>query len=152
MTLTNKKIRDLKTGISLQDLRNEKINMACLKGAVIESSDLREAMFTHVNLVNSKWEHIYFSNVHVNMIQLGGTIFENIIRPEAKTSELEEEPGTAGWVNVEPVQFKNSDLSNAIFDSCNLTNVEIKDCQIEGLSIDGIPIDELLKVYHENKA
>nr|MBC9204451.1 pentapeptide repeat-containing protein [Paenibacillus sp. PL91] len=60
---------------------------------------------------------------------------------------MSEEPGTDGWVNIEPVVFKNSDLSTAIFDACNLTNVELRNCNIEGLSIDGILINDLLEHY-----
>jgi hypothetical protein len=91
--------------------------------------------------------HIYFSNVHINMIQMGGTIFENIVRPNAERSQLSEEPGTDGWVNIEPVVFKNSDLSTAIFEACNLSNVELRNYNIEGLSIDGILVKDLLERY-----
>ncbi|WP_162262886.1 pentapeptide repeat-containing protein [Paenibacillus sp. Soil787] len=85
------------------------------------------------------------------MIQMGGTIFENIVRPKAEKSQLIEEPGTGNWVNVEPVMFKNSDLSTAIFDSCNLTNVDLKNCNIDGLSIDGILIKDLIDNYKNTK-
>lgn len=80
-------------------------------------------------------------------IQMGGTVFENIVRPNASQSQLEEEPGTPGWINVEPVIFRSSDLGTARFEECNLTNVELNNCQIEGLKINGILVTELLKRY-----
>ncbi|WP_411829509.1 pentapeptide repeat-containing protein [Paenibacillus lautus] len=43
--------------------------------------------------------------------------------------------------------FKSSDLSTAKFEKCNLSNVDIKDCNIEGLSIDGILLTDLLGHY-----
>lgn len=147
MALTEKKVLDAKNRLELQDLRNEEIHMACFKEASFNNIDMRGTTFAHSNFVNSKWEHIYFSDVTINMIQMGGTIFENIVRPKAEKSQLLEEPGTGGWVNVEPVMFKNSDLSTSIFDSCNLTNVELKNCNIDGLSIDGILIKDLLDKY-----
>lgn len=150
MALTEKKITDSKNGLELQDLTNEKIHEASFKGSNFEGIDMRNTSFVHTNFVNSKWEHIYFSNVHINMIQMGGTVFENIIRPDVKESQLLEEPGTEDWINIEPTLFKNSDLSTAIFESCNLNNVEIKNCNIDGLRIDGILIKDLIE-QNKNK-
>ncbi|MGE8203027.1 pentapeptide repeat-containing protein [Heyndrickxia sp. NPDC080065] len=150
MPLTERKVMDSKNGLELQDLRNEKIHMVCFKESDFHGIDMRYTSFAHTNFVNSNWEHIYFSNVHINMIQMGGTIFENIVRPNAERSQLSEEPGTDGWVNVEPVIFKNSDLSTAIFDACNLSKVELRNCNIEGLSIDGILVKDLLERYKDN--
>ncbi|CAI6087544.1 pentapeptide repeat-containing protein [Cohnella sp. JJ-181] len=150
--LTQKKIMDSKNGLELQDLRNEEIHMVCFKESDFHGIDMRNTNIAHTNFVNSSWEHIYFSNVHVNYIQMGGTVFENVIRPDAERSQLSEEPGTDGWVNIEPVVFKNSDLSTAKFENCNLSNVEITDCNIEGLSINGILLTELLDHYRRKTA
>ncbi|QGQ97738.1 pentapeptide repeat-containing protein [Paenibacillus psychroresistens] len=147
MPLTEKKIMDSKNGLELQDLRNESIHMVCFKESDFHGIDMRNTSFAHTNFVNSKWEHIYFSNIHINMIQMGGTIFENIVRPNADKSQLSEEPGTEGWINIEPVVFKNSDLSTAIFDACNLSKVELRNCNVDGLSIDGILLKDLLDFY-----
>ncbi|GGG15233.1 pentapeptide repeat-containing protein [Paenibacillus abyssi] len=151
MALTDKKVYDNKSGFELQDLRDENIHMVCFKGADFHGVDMRDTSLTHVNFVNSRWEHIYFSNVHINMAQLGGTVFENIVRPDAPESHFSEEPGTDGWVNVEPVTFKRSDLSTAIFENCELVNVDIRNCNIDGLCIDGILIKDLLEQYHKAK-
>jgi uncharacterized protein YjbI with pentapeptide repeats len=145
MALTEKKIIDSKNGLELEDLRNEKLHMLCLKGAELHGIDARNTSLEHVNFVDSKWEHIYFSNVHVNGVQMGGTLFENIIRPAASQSQLTEEPGTDGWINVEPVQFRKSDLSQAFFEVCDLSNVVLSNCNITGLRINGILIEELIK-------
>ncbi|WP_274362253.1 pentapeptide repeat-containing protein [Paenibacillus thermotolerans] len=145
MERTTKTMIDRKSGFELEDHRNEKFGMITFQGAEFGGVDMRNTTFGHVNFVESKWEHIYFSNVHINMIQMGGTVIENIIRPDAESSRLDEEPGTDGWVNVEPVVFKTSDLSTAVFDSCNLSGVEINNCNIEGLKIDGVDIKLLLE-------
>ncbi|WP_169507418.1 effector binding domain-containing protein [Paenibacillus harenae] len=151
MALTDKRMFDRKGGFELEDLRGEKLHMACLKGAELHGVDARDTSLAHVNFVHSKWEHIFFSNVHVNEAQMGGTLFENIRRPDAEFSRLEEEAGTDGWINVEPVRFLTSDLSNAIFESCNLSGVDLIDCKVEGMRINGIPVEELLRSYTENK-
>jgi uncharacterized protein YjbI with pentapeptide repeats len=144
---TTKKFIDRKSGFELEDHRNEDFGMVTFQGSKFSGIDLRDTSFGHVNFVQSKWEHIYFSNVHINMIQMGGTIFENIVRPEGDESKFDEEPGTDGWVNLEPVQFKTSDLRNSIFDTCNLSNVELNNCTIDGLKIDGIDIKDLIEQY-----
>jgi uncharacterized protein YjbI with pentapeptide repeats len=150
MALTERTVIDSKNGFELQDLRNEQIHMACFKESEFHGIDMRDTSFAHTNFVNAKWEHIYFSNVQINWIQMGGTIFENIVRPEGKESKFEEEPGTDGWINLEPVQFKNSDLSQAVFEFCDLSNVELKNCNIDGLRVDGIFIKDLLEHYKRN--
>ncbi|MBB3114067.1 uncharacterized protein YjbI with pentapeptide repeats [Paenibacillus phyllosphaerae] len=150
MQLTQKMTMDSKNGLELQDLRNEEIHMVCFKESDFHGIDMRNTKIAHTNFVNSRWEHIYFSNIHIKFIQMGGTVFENIIRPNAEMSQLSEEPGTDGWVNIEPVVFKTSDLSTARFEKCDLSNVQIKDCIIEGLSIDGILITDLLENYKKN--
>jgi uncharacterized protein YjbI with pentapeptide repeats len=147
MEITEKKVIDSKNGLELQDLRDQKIHMATFKGSDFSGVDMRDTTFTDTNFVNSKWEHIYFSNLHINMIQMGGTLFENVIRPEAQMSQLNGEPGADGWVNVDPIKFKSSDLSAAVFESCKLTNVELNNCDIEGLKINGVVIKDLIEQY-----
>ncbi|MCD9023620.1 effector binding domain-containing protein [Cohnella silvisoli] len=145
--LTDKMMYDEKGGFELQDMRDAKVHMACFKGAEFHGIDLRNASLEHVNFVDSKWQHIFFSNVHVNMAQLGGTVFENIKRPDAAESRFTEEAGTDGWINVEPVTFRNSDLSTAIFENCDLVDVDIRNCRTEGMRINGILVQDLLTHY-----
>lgn len=142
--MTDNIVVDEKGGRALQDLREERIRMVSFRGADLHGIDMREAKLRHVNFVGSEWEHIYFADVRVNMIQMGGTVFENIRRPEAPASRLDAEPGTDGWVNVEPVVFRDSDLSAARFENCDLRHVSLEGCRIDGLRIDGISVAELL--------
>lgn len=151
MALTEKKVFDEKGGFELEDLRDEKLHMVTLKGAELHGVDARDTSLVHVNFVGSKWNHIYFSNVHINETQLGGTVFENIRRPDAPASRFDEEPGTDGWVNVEPVRFKSSDLSTAIFEGCDMSGADFRDCKVDTMRINGIPVGELLKLYEEHR-
>lgn len=151
MALTEKRMFDHKGGFELADLRDKKLHMVCLKGAELHGVDARNTSLEHVNFVHSKWNHIFFSNVHVNEVQMGGTLFENIRRPDAEASRLEEEAGKDGWINVEPVRFRTSDLSKAVFEACNLNGVELIDCQVDGMMINGISVSELLRHYGEKR-
>ncbi|MCC3376596.1 GyrI-like domain-containing protein [Cohnella sp. REN36] len=149
--LTDLTVYDAKGGHELQDLRGRNVHMVSFQGAELHGIDLRDAELRHVNFVGSTWEHIYFSNVHINMAQLGGTVFERIQRPDAAESRFEEEPGTDGWVNVEPVTFRDSDLGTAIFERCDLSDVEIRDCRIDGLRIDGVLLTDLIAHYRNHR-
>jgi predicted transcriptional regulator YdeE len=147
--LTEKIVVDEKGGHALQDLRGEHIRMVSFQGAKLYGMDMRDTQLKHVNFVHASLEHIYFAGVHVRSIQMGGTLFEDIRRPDAAESRLEGETGTKGWVNVEPVVFRDSDLSTAVFENCDLSDVNITGCKLEGLRIDGIPIAELLDLYRK---
>lgn len=151
MALTEKKVFDEKGGFELMDLRGEKLHMVSIKGAELHGVDARDTSLVHVNFVGSKWNHIYFSNVHINETQLGGTVFENIRRPDAPASRFDEEAGTDGWVNVEPVRFQTSDLSTAIFENCDMSGADFRDCKVDTMRINGIPVGEMLKLYEEHR-
>lgn len=151
MERTPKKLTDRISGMELEDHTNETIQMVSFQHAAFQGVDMRSTSLEHVNFAGSKWEHIYFSNVHVKSIQMGGTVFEHIVRPRAVVSQLSEELGTDGWVNVEPVVFRNSDLSKAIFDNCQLRGVELRDCDIEGLTVNGISVLDLLLAYQSGQ-
>lgn len=137
-------------GHTLQDISHRHIGMASFQGSSLHGIDMRDTQLRHVNFVHSDWEHIYFAGLRIRSIQMGGTVFEDIRRP-GEFSQLEGEPGTGDWVNVEPVVFRQSDLSTAKFESCDLRNVEIKDCQLEGLRIDGVLMTELLDNYRASR-
>ena len=47
----------------------------------------------------------------------------------------------------EPVTFEEAMLCGSTFRRVDLSNVRIIDCKIEGMSVDGISIAKLLKVY-----
>lgn len=149
--LTDKIVVDEKGGHVLQDLRGEQVRMVSFRGALLHGIDMRDARLRNVNFVGSDWEHIYFAGARVHEIQMGGTIFEHVRRPEASESQLDAEPGTDGWVNVEPVIFRESDLSAAKFENCNLSDVKISGCRLDGMTVDGIPVDELLALYKKNR-
>jgi predicted transcriptional regulator YdeE len=145
--LTEKLVVDEKGGHVLQDLRGERLRMISFQGADFHGIDMRGAKLRHVNFVGAEWEHMYFADVRIDEIQMGGTVFSNIRRPDAPESRLDGEPGTDGWVNVEPVVFRDSDLSEARFERCDLRNASLEGCRLEGMRIDGILVSELLAAY-----
>ncbi|MFP3339783.1 hypothetical protein R0J91_17525, partial [Micrococcus sp. SIMBA_131] len=50
-----------------------------------------------------------------------------------------------------PILFEKCDLHGSTITDCNLSGVKIEKSQLEGMTIDGISVEELLKVYKEKK-
>jgi uncharacterized protein YjbI with pentapeptide repeats len=127
------KIFDEGLGFELENRQGEEIHEATLKSSKWDGVDFRESSLLHVNFEGSKLEHINFSNVKVNWIQISGSTFENIVRPDIYASGA---------------MFKKSDLTNVTFEECNLQNVNILNSNIEGLKINGILVTDLLEKYN----
>jgi uncharacterized protein YjbI with pentapeptide repeats len=51
-------------------------------------------------------------------------------------------------VNLQGASFTNVNLANAAFVDINLSNAFIKDANLTGMTIDGVLVSELIRVYH----
>lgn len=49
--------------------------------------------------------------------------------------------------NKEPVRFSNCNFQGGIIIGCKLTNANLENCDISGLVINGINIENLIKQY-----
>lgn len=84
---------------------------------------------TNINLSKTSIQNANMSNMNIDHVHLFGTEFTNIVLP------------SEGDGNYQP----DGDYKPIVFKQCNLTNMEIIDCDIKGLKINGILIEELLK-------
>lgn len=46
-----------------------------------------------------------------------------------------------------PVSFERCELMGTRFKNCKMDDVEINECDISGMKIDGVSVEELLEVY-----
>lgn len=51
----------------------------------------------------------------------------------------------------EPLYIENVNLRDSVIKSCDLSGLQIQECQIDGLVINGIPIERLLDAYERSK-
>jgi len=72
---------------------------------------------------------------------MGGTSFKHIGMPPDENGNQEKQRG---------LSFDECHLNDSTFVKCRLSNVEIKDCEIDGMTIDGKLVADLLKCYEEN--
>jgi uncharacterized protein YjbI with pentapeptide repeats len=109
-----------------------------LGGSEFEHSNLSGAKFSDVNLCGSQFHNINFGDVQFSAAHLGGTLFKHIGPIPDKDGHLERQ---------RPVIFEEGTLTHSVFRRMNMTDVEISDCDIDGLTIDGVLVTDLLKVW-----
>jgi uncharacterized protein YjbI with pentapeptide repeats len=111
---------------------------ADISGSRFHDVNLSGAEFDNVNLENAAFHDINLSGIHVSAVQIGGATFKHIGPP----------PDPAGNpARHRPVLFEESTLCDSTFRKVDLSNVKIIDCNIEGMTVDGIQIADLLEEY-----
>ena len=105
-----------------------------------EDLDLSGARFTNINLSKARFHDINFSDVHFSVAQLGGTVFTDIGLPPHLEERNERQ---------RPVTFEAATLCDSVFRKVDLSNVRIIDCNMAGMTIDGILVTDLLKAYQK---
>ncbi len=105
--------------------------------------NLANADFDDVNLSNARFHNINFSDIRVSAVQIGGATFKHIGPPPDKDGNMPRQ---------RPVIFEEAMLCDSIFRKVDMSNVQIIGCNIEGMTIDGISVSELVKEYRERQS
>jgi hypothetical protein len=107
----------------------------CITQSDFEDSNMARSRFENVNLSESRFRGINFSDVLFAAAEIGGTTFRHIGPP----------PGAEGGeARQRPVLFEEGQLGGSTFRHMDLSGVKIVDCNLEGMTIDGIPVGDLL--------
>jgi uncharacterized protein YjbI with pentapeptide repeats len=109
-----------------------------IAGSEFEDLNMAGAQFTNINLSRSQFQDINFSDVHFAMAQIGGTTFKQIGPPPDQDGKQDRQ---------RPVTFEEGMLCDSVFHRMDMTNVKIIDCDIQGMTIDGVLVTDLLKEY-----
>jgi RNA polymerase sigma-70 factor (ECF subfamily) len=114
----------------------------------VKNDDIRESEFEHsnmsasrfddINLSGSRFHDINFSDVQFTAAQIGGSVFKHIGPPPNGNGKQERQ---------RPVTFEEATLCDSVFRNVDLSNVRIIDCNIEGMTIDGVSVAELLNSH-----
>ena len=118
-------------------IKNEDIS-----GSEFETVSMRETKFTDINLSGSQFHDINFSDVQFTAAQIGGALFKHIGPMPDKDGKQERQ---------RPVTFEEGMLCDSVFHRMDLSNVKIMNCNIEDMTIDGILVTDLLKVWKKRK-
>ncbi len=109
-----------------------------MTGSRFEDVCLGDAEFDNVSLAGAKFHNINFSDAIITAANFGGVTFKHI------------GPGpddTGNHQPQKPVLFTESDFNGSKFEKVNLSDVEINNCNIEWLKIDGILVSDLISEY-----
>lgn len=116
-----------------------------LEGSSISNSNLANSTVNNCNLSNSKFQNINFrhtiiadlnlSNSHFSLVTLSGVTFSD--------TNLGDEN--------EPLLVERCDITGSTLIDSNLTNVNIVNCELSGMKINDIPIEDLLEAYVQMK-
>ena len=109
-----------------------------ITGSEFEDLNMTGSQFNGINLSGSKFHDINFSDVDFGAAQIGGTRFKHIGPPPDKDGKQDRQ---------RPVIFEEGMLCDSIFRRMDMTNVQIIDCAITGMNIDGIPVTDMIQEW-----
>jgi uncharacterized protein YjbI with pentapeptide repeats len=105
---------------------------ANISGSRFHDVNMAETEFDDMNMKGVSFHNINMSDIRVGAVQMGGAKFKHIGLP----------PGSAE--KQRPLTFEEADLNSSTFLKCDLSNVRIDQCNIEGLTVNGVRISDLL--------
>jgi uncharacterized protein YjbI with pentapeptide repeats len=111
---------------------------ANISGSEFHDVNLSGADFEDVNLSRARFHNINFSDIQVTGVKIGGAIFKHVGPPPDKDGKQ---------VRQRPVTFEEAMLCDSTFRKVDMSNVKIVDCNIQGMTIDGVLVTDLLKEY-----
>ena len=125
-------------------------NLLEVKESVINDSIfLRACMerlsFEDVNLSGTKITNANMSDIEIEGAQLGGAYIHNIGMPP------KDHPAYDPAARQRPLIFEDCFLAGSRISNCNLTDVELTDCNTSGMKINGVRIDDMIDAYKKSK-
>jgi len=114
-------------------LANSSFTEACLDGSNFWNVSLQKMKISDANL----------SDLEIEGAQLGGAFIHNIGMPP-KGHPLHD-PNA----RMRPVRFEHCELAGSSFRDCDLSGVAFTNCNFKGTTIDGVPVEDLLKAYRK---
>ena len=116
--------------------------MADISDSVFRDVNLAGAEFENVNMSQVKMHDINLSGVSVTAANLGGAHFKHIgPAPDANGKQERQKA----------VTFEEAMLCDSTFRKVDLSNVKIVDCDMRGMTIDGVLVTDLLTAYKQSK-
>lgn len=112
-----------------------------------EGADLSDSSFQDVNLSGTHFRNVTFAGANFEDVKLSGTHFRNMTFAGAKFEDV----NLSGWslhnVNLSGWSLHNVNLANLRIQDADLRNASIDDSLTAGMTINGIPLADLLAAY-----
>lgn len=117
----------------------EPTNMA---GFRFRDVNLSGADFEKVNLSNARFHDVNLSNLTMTAAQMGGAVFKHIGPPPDAAGKQERQ---------RPVRFEEMMLCDSIFQKVDLSNVRVTECDLTGMTVDGVLLTDLIAAYQKQQ-
>lgn len=117
----------------------EDVNLSKAKFA---KANLSGTDFDDINLSGARLHNINLSDLKVSAAQIGGSTFCCIGPPPDKDGKQ---------ARQRPVTFENAMLCDSTFKKVDLSGVKVVDCNLEGMTIDGVSVTEMMAAYKRQK-
>ena len=118
-------------------------------------SDIHSCFMDHTRVSGSRWGNASFKQMFMEKslfddVNLNGSSFLNLALLDTEFEKSILNGSKFQNLAMENCEFNNISLSGSKFNGANFSGVELdSSCIIEGMKIDGIPVEELLKLYNE---
>lgn len=116
---------------------------ANISGSEFHDVNLSGSDFNDVNFSRTKFHNINFSDIQISAAQIGGATFKHIGPPPDKNGKQAPQ---------RPVTFEEAILCDSTFRKVDLSNVKITDCNLTGMTINGILVSDLLKEWEKKNS
>src|SRR5204862_364461 len=117
---------NLKSGKQLAEHAN-------LSGSRFRDVNLAAAEFDNVNFSAARLTNVNLSDITVQFAQIGGARFCSVGPPPQIDGKQPRQ---------RPASFQNMMLGDSTFRNVDLSNVQIIDCNIQGMTIDGVLVTD----------
>jgi len=115
---------------------------ADLGGSSFHDVNLAGAQFDDVNLSGAVIHNVNLSDISVSAVQIGGAKLRYVGLPPDRPDQQSRQ---------RPVSFEEATLCDSTFHKVDLSNVRITECNIEGMTIDGMLVTDLIAAYKRQK-
>jgi uncharacterized protein YjbI with pentapeptide repeats len=115
---------------------------ADISGSQFRDVNLGGAEFDNVDLSKATFHNINLSDISLTAAQIGGARLKHIGPPPDKHGKQDRQ---------RPVTFEEMMLCDSTFRKVDMSNVKIIECNTSGMTIDGIPVADMMTAYERRK-
>lgn len=143
------------TLFSNSDLSRAEFEDCSLTGAEFFSVNMEKATISNTNMSHMTLHDINLSQTTLHNINMSGANFgdmnlNHIELCQASLGGAYIHDTNLGWHESHgPITFERCDLTESTLSNCVLRGVNIQDCDITDMKINGISVEELLRIYQE---
>lgn len=138
-----------------EDLSNQNYRNCNMQNVDIYDANMRDAKFTNINLEkaiyqNSNLSKARFTNLNMIDSVIGDSNMSNIEICHVSLADAYLHDTNLGFLdNKRPLTVERCELANSRIIDSNLQNLSICNCNIEGMTIDGVFVSDLIKAYND---